>query len=357
MNPSIHPEGGRKLKLEQLILLHEEIAALVRAKVPLASGLQLLGGELRGRLGRIAASLSESLTRGTSLEEALEQHSFEFPPVYRAVVRAGLRSGRLNVALESLSVALVRIRDARESVAAGMIYPFLVILMTIFGSMILGVFVAPHLISMFHSYGAEVPGPWGWMQSFDLTPDGVVAVGVIAAALLFLLLRQGKRYLSLRKSSALSGALALLPWSRRLMNATRSGMFVEVLGLLVKNQVPLGEAIQIAAESIGDARLVAGCKQLNKKIERGERVSTGAYRDIGVPPLASWALVTGQNERDLLGLLEHAGQAYQIQAENASTLLRQYVPVIMTGLVAGSAVLFYVLSLFVPYTRLLINLG
>ena len=43
------------------------------AKVPLASGLQLLGGELRGRLGRIAASLSESLTRGTSLEEALEQ--------------------------------------------------------------------------------------------------------------------------------------------------------------------------------------------------------------------------------------------------------------------------------------------
>ena len=123
-----------------------------------------------------------------------------------------------------------------------MIYPFLVILMTIFGSMVLGVFVAPHLVSMFHSFGAEVPGPWGWMQSFDLTPDGVVAVGVVAAALLFLLLRQGKRYLSLRKSSALSGALALLPWSRRLMNATRSGMFVEVLGLLVKNQVPLGRS-------------------------------------------------------------------------------------------------------------------
>lgn len=357
MSQSIKPGVQRTIKLEQLILLHEEILALVRAGVPLASGLQMLGGELPGRLGRIASSISESITRGASLDEALNQHASQFPPVYLAVVRAGLRSGRLTSALESLSVALVRIRDARESVVAGMIYPILVILMTIVGSLFFCIHVVPRIFSVFHTFAIKVPGPLAWAESLGLTSGLGVIVGLVFAVVLLLVLKQGKRNLSLGKSSALSGLLAMLPWSRRLMSATRSSMFVEVLALLLKNHVPLGEAIQIAAESLGDARLMAGCTRLNQKIEQGERIPASDYREMGLPPLASWALATGQNEGDLVGLLEHASQTYQLQAESASVLLRQYVPVIMTGLIAGSAVLLYVLSLFVPYTWLLKSLG
>lgn len=357
MNPSTNSQVERTVSIERLVLLHEEILALVRSGVPLDSGLKLLGDDLPGRLGRIARSLSESIARGMSLDEALEQHTDSFPPVYRAVVRAGLRSGRLTAAMESLSVALSRIRDARESVAAGMVYPMLVVLMTIFGSVFFCIHIAPRIFSIFDEFGLKVSGPLAWCGPLGFMPLFWIILGCGFALALFFILRQSRRNLAFSKSSALSGLLALLPWSRRLMHATRSGMFVDVLALLLKCQVPLGEAIRLAAESVGDARLVAGCKQLNQKIERGETIPAAVYREIGLPPLASWALVTGQNQGDLVNLLEHAGETYQLQAESASVLLRQYVPVILTGLFAGGAVFIYVLSLFIPYTSLIHSLG
>ena len=46
------------ITLDQLIALNDEIAALVRAGVPLDRGLRSLGEDLPGRLGRFARQLS-----------------------------------------------------------------------------------------------------------------------------------------------------------------------------------------------------------------------------------------------------------------------------------------------------------
>ena len=57
-------EGERGVKppgpitLDQLLALNEEIAALVRAGVPLDRGLLEAGRDVRGRLGRIAGVLA-----------------------------------------------------------------------------------------------------------------------------------------------------------------------------------------------------------------------------------------------------------------------------------------------------------
>src|SRR5580700_6763977 len=86
------------IALDQLLALNEEIAALVRAGVPLDRGLLEAGRDVRGRLGRIAAVLGQRLGRGESLVDALDAERQSIPPLYRAVVEAGMRAGRLPVA-------------------------------------------------------------------------------------------------------------------------------------------------------------------------------------------------------------------------------------------------------------------
>ena len=49
------------MTLDHLIALNDEIAALVRAGVPLERGLAELGGDMPGRLGEIATALAERL--------------------------------------------------------------------------------------------------------------------------------------------------------------------------------------------------------------------------------------------------------------------------------------------------------
>ena len=89
--------------IEQLTALNDEIASLVRGGVPLEPGLRELGRGGGGALAEISRLLSDRMTGGASLSEALRAEESRIPAVYRTVVEAGLRAGRLPAALEAFS--------------------------------------------------------------------------------------------------------------------------------------------------------------------------------------------------------------------------------------------------------------
>ena len=154
------------LNLDELAVLNDELAALVRAGVPLEPGLTRLGGEMPGRLGRCARELAERLGRGESLDDGLADPRMGFPRMYVAVLRAGLRSGRLAPALELFAETLARLRDTRRAVVGALVYPLLVIFLAIQ----LGVFTAsrilPSIREATYAFGGAPPGwqeiwlPW-----------------------------------------------------------------------------------------------------------------------------------------------------------------------------------------------------
>ena len=94
---------ANSISLDDLVALNDEIAGLVRAGVPLEIGLASWGRDLPGELGRTASRLGESIAQGQSLSESFAAQGDRIPRVYTALVTAGLRSGRLPAALESLT--------------------------------------------------------------------------------------------------------------------------------------------------------------------------------------------------------------------------------------------------------------
>src|SRR4051794_24805558 len=117
--------GGRPprgaIRLDQLIALNDEIVALTRSGMPLERGLVQTGNELQGRLGEITTALGKRMEAGESLSEALKSAA-DVPPVYRAVVDAGLRSGNLPTALEGLATYAKGYSDAREQIGLALCY-------------------------------------------------------------------------------------------------------------------------------------------------------------------------------------------------------------------------------------------
>ncbi len=102
--------AGTALSLEDLIALNQEIGALARIGAPLEPGLRAFARETPGRLGEVAAQMSERLARGESLA-ASTQMLPGVPPIYASVVEAGVRAGRLPAALEGLADAARRVRN------------------------------------------------------------------------------------------------------------------------------------------------------------------------------------------------------------------------------------------------------
>src|SRR6476620_3249846 len=88
--------------LADFILLNEEIAGLVRARLPLESHLARLGKELPKKSGDLSRRIGQRMEQGASFVSAMEAECASLPAAYRATVAAGVESGQLGPALESL---------------------------------------------------------------------------------------------------------------------------------------------------------------------------------------------------------------------------------------------------------------
>ncbi|HVA45205.1 MAG TPA: type II secretion system F family protein [Pirellulales bacterium] len=348
----LSPRGG--FTLDDLIALNDEIAALVRAGVPLERGLVDVGHDLPGRLGRVTTLLAERLSRGEQLDAALQALGDEVPPLYQAIVAAGLKSGRLAAALEGLAVTARRVAELRHVAATALIYPVIILLLgwALFVGFV--TFFIPQVLPGFRDFHVTSAN---WLARFAelgtsvawWAPIGPLIVLPIVAAWLW----RSRRALSLGAGHG----FAWVPGARRLVRSCRLATFADVLALLVDQGVPLGEGLRLSAAASGDRALKAEADRLAAAIERGAGPAEYLERAAHFPPLAAWFLSAGQEARLLGFSLRQAALSYHEHARQRAETVQTFLPVYLTLAIGGTTALVYALLLFVPWINLLKTLS
>src|SRR5688500_6849367 len=89
-------------RLSDFILLNEELAALVEARIPVEAHLGRLGTELPGKSAELARRIGRRMEAGEDLAAAMDAECATLPGAYRAAIIAGVESGRLSAALQAL---------------------------------------------------------------------------------------------------------------------------------------------------------------------------------------------------------------------------------------------------------------
>ncbi len=349
--------GGRPVTVAELIALSEEIAALARAGSPLEAGLGRAGEELPGRLGGLASTLSSRMQAGASLSEALAAEGVAVPPLYRAVVEAGSRSGDLSTALAGVSRYLRGFAEAREAVGLALWYPLIVA--TIAYGLFIGLVTmfAPRLASAFAALGLpatramDVVGrigdtAWLWW------PVWPIALVLLAVAWV----RSGRAG---RFEGGSWNFLSFFPWMRSLVRDHRSAGFAELLALLLENRVPYPKAVALAAEATGDARMIAEARAAAAELESGksaeQAVTSRSFRSLA--PMLRWALASGASEGSVVRALRNLAPTYRARAAASAMKLRVLLPSLIVIAVGGTAVLLYAATVFAPLTGLLRELA
>jgi len=156
------------VRLEELLALNEEIAALVRAGVPLELGLREYGSSMRGAIGRLSQRLSDRMENGLSLQEALDEEGDHLPGVYRAVVEAGLRAGRLPEALETLSRVARSLLALHRQVVSALIYPAIVLVLIFLMTFAFAEYIIPVFLDTWEALRLE-PGTWACEWAVGIT--------------------------------------------------------------------------------------------------------------------------------------------------------------------------------------------
>jgi general secretion pathway protein F len=337
--------------LDQLAALSDEIASLARAGVPLDRGLRALAEDLPGRLGKLAGEVGQRLEAGQPLDQAVaERLSASLPPAYRAVVAAGVKSGRLPAALEGVSRTARLISDLRRSVGLALLYPLVVLVLT----WSLGIFIltklAPLMLVMLREFKV-VSGPVeATLHEFIRTSIwwGPLVPLAVTLWVIWIWYRSGRVAAGVELHPVLAfGAVGTLV---RLQRASRFASLSELLALLLNNGVPLPEAVELASAAVSSKKLAKGGAELAQKLRNGETVRRVPD---GFPPLLAWMIAGGHSPARLCKSLSRTAEVYREEVARRSQWLSMYVPVVLTIVVCGGIVSIYAVITLGPWMAIL----
>jgi type II secretory pathway component PulF len=345
------PSGG-SVTLDQLIALNDEMAALVRAGVPLERGLIEAGQDLRGRLGEIATDLGNRLGQGERLPEAMARTDRAMPAVYRAVVEAGVRSGRLAQALEGMASIARNYADARRAVGMAMLYPLIVLALAYALGLFFILVIAPRFVTAFDSLGLAPLRPLETLSRIGDSATYWAPIPPILLALLALRWAWTGRSVVLDESP-LGPFFSRIPLIGAMIHNFRAANFATLLALLIEHRLPLDESVQLAGAASGDRLFRITTEAFAQAIRSGDgatNVSPDSLRCF--PPLLAWSLTTGRGQAELAPALRHLAESYRKRAESRALVLRSLLPTVLMLVIGAVAVILYGLMIFIPLTGL-----
>jgi general secretion pathway protein F len=358
------------ITLDQLIALSDEIAALARAGMPLELGLEALGRDMPGGLGRLAAMLAERSGRGQPLAALFGELGPQLPEACRAVVAAGLRAGRLGAAMESLSGMLRRMADLRRLLAVALLYPLIVLALAWGLFAFFTATLAPELLAMFQRVGAPGVALIEILVRCGHTAQFWGPLGPAALLLLAGLWWHATRRASLAGGPRAARLVGWVPWLGRSLRWSRAAAFTDILTVLLENRVPLDGALRLAGQACGDPGLAAAASEMAAGVRRGGASPRGR----GLPPLLIW-LIAGTSlpspsergagsegvlppvsDSTLLPALRHAADHYHRRARQQAELAQVLLPA-LASVGIGVVVMCFAVAVYLPYVTILKALG
>ncbi len=171
-----------KLSQKDLLLFTGELATLLDSGLPLDKSLLVLMDltEDNEALTKLVARILEKVKGGASLADSLERrksperaHTSLFSKFYLNMIRAGEAGGSLGDVLTRLADYLESSQELKDTVSTALIYPIILLVMSLASLFVMLTFVVPQFSEMFASAGKALPistqivvGMAEWLQSY-----------------------------------------------------------------------------------------------------------------------------------------------------------------------------------------------
>lgn len=337
---------GPSIKVGELATITRQLATLIQSSMPLEEALTAISQQSESdKLKGVVLAVRSKVMEGHSLADSMADFPRVFPVLYRATVSAGEHAGHLDLVLSRLADYTENTYQSRQKTKLAMLYPLILLVMSIAIVSGLMAFVVPDVVEVFIGQGQALPV---LTQALISLSDFIVSYGLLVIVLLILAV-SGLRY-------ALQNKALKIHWDRRLLGlpligrfsrGTNTARYTSTLSILTSSGVPLVDAMKISAEVIENSFLQQAVTEATQQVREGGSLHQSLEQNGYFPPIMIHMIASGESSGDLDAMLERVAENQQRELDDlVTTLIGIFEPAML--LLMGSAVLIIVVAILQP---------
>jgi general secretion pathway protein F len=304
---------AKKLTQKDILLFTGELATLLESGLPIDKSLIVLMDltEDNERLTKLIAKVLEKVKGGMSLADALEMQAGIFSKFYLNMIRAGEAGGGLGEVLNRLNEYLESSQELKDTVSTALIYPAILLVMSLASVFIMLTFVVPQFTEMFESAGKDLPvstqivvGMAEWLQSYWWALLGAF-FGVSS-------------YMKFQMADPIrkkvwDGRFLKLPLFGTVLLNKETANISRTLGTLLGNGVSIIAAMVIVRETVDNLVIADAIGETEEQLKQGRHLSEALQEKAIFPKMAMQMVKMGEETGRLEEMLLRVATIYDKQ--------------------------------------------
>lgn len=345
ISAGLHTPQKRKINVEKFLIFNQQFVTLIRAGLPILKALDLLAERLTDpKLSTQIKGVREEVRNGALLSDAFARQG-SFPAIYVTTVLAGERSGSLGEVIERYITYQKLSLSVRKKLLVSLLYPAVLVTLVVCLIVFLVTYVVPNFAQLYTSMNAQLPMPTQILIAVGTTARNYVLLGFVALILGVLGFRYWAR--TAKGSELIDRVMLKVPVLGEVWLKYQVAQFARVLGTLLIGGIPLLQALDTAADSLGTQVLKKVLQQAVKLVREGQSLSSSLRLTKIFPGLSIDMIEVGESTGALPAMLGSVAEFYEDDVATRTTAALSLIePAIMIFM--GIFVAFVLISLYLP---------
>ena len=338
---------GRRRKpipIQEFMVWNRELAALLKAGLPLLQAMDMMLERMENQhFKAVLTDIRDRVKSGQDLSEAFEEHGELFPRLFPSTLKAGEKSGELEQVIRRFIRYLKLVMDARRRVITALVYPVVLICLSIVMISVMMIYVVPKITVFFENLEVKLP----LMTRMLIAVSGFahrnvvwLALGVVGGAAAFRAWNRteaGRLWLDRAKLK--------IPFLGPVLHRFAITELCRSLATLLSGGIPLVPALEIATDAVGNLKirqaiapqiqLVREGKPFHEALER-----SGVFLEMSID-MIKVGEATGSLDEMLTSVADFLDEQIETRMGRILTLIEPLMLVFMGIIVAMILVAIY----------------
>ncbi len=338
----------KKVSEKELALFTRQFATVLEAGLPIIRALDTLAMQQKNPYFReVINDIKRRVEGGSSLSEAMGLYPKVFSDLYVQMVRSGESSGNLDVVLKRLANYLEKIVSIKAKVKHAMIYPSVIIFVTIAVVSILMIFVIPKFAELFVEGGQKLPLPTQILIDISRNFKYIIVLFFLTIVTVIFLLKYFRRH---EKGKYQTDKILLhLPIVGELFLKASLSRLTRTLANLIGAGVPLLQAISIAGQTSGNKVIEKAMEEVRLNVSTGQPMADTMFYTGVFPYMVVEMVRVGELSGNIEEMLTKIADFYEEEVDRMvqtlSTLIEPILIVVL-GVVVGAILIALYLPIF-----------